>query len=318
MRISLIIPFFGNLPAFFPLFVQSASRNPRVNFIVISNETIGFPLPPNFIHVPFTPSDVEKRVREKVCPDFRLSYGYKLCDVKPFYGVVFDDLLKTSDFWGYCDIDLVFGDVSPLLDSGALDETDFYCADAGPVVATFCLFRNQERVNRLAFRIPDFEKRLTSGNYESTDEKALEKLIRDGVDIRHTKAANLRHSQLSISAAGRMVGRTQGVVGDPNEFYWSDGRTFVKAPGSDPQEVLYLHFIGLKRSYHWTEYNRSVQYKEFAFSAAGFLPWRTPPTVLAALKHHARITALRVVGWSRAQVARHFSTEFRHKLKSRF
>jgi hypothetical protein len=318
MRVSLVIPYFGPLPRFFPLFVQSASRNPRLNFVFVSNEEVPVRLPPNFNYVRLTPAEVENRVREKVCQDFRLWYGYKLCDVKPFYGVVFDDLLKTSDFWGYCDIDLVFGDLSSLLDSQTLNGADFYCADAGPVVATFCLFRNQERVNRLPFQIPDFQRRLASKEYESTDEKEFDKLIRGGIDINYVKPTSLRQSQLSISSDGRMVGRTQGVVGDPNEFYWSDGRTFVKAPGSDPQEVLYLHFIGLKRSYHWTGYDPNTQYEEFSFSAAGFLPWRTPPTAIARIKHYTKVTALRTISWARSQVAKRLSTRFRHKLKSRF
>ena len=53
----------------------------------------------------------------------------------------------------------------------------------------------------------------------------------------------------------------------------SSGR---KAKG--PEEVMLLHFIGLKRWYHWASYNPAKEYSEFGFSAAGFQPWKTPPT----------------------------------------
>ena len=37
-----------------------------------------------------------------------LESPYKLCDYKPTYGLVFHNWLKDYDFWGYCDLDVVF------------------------------------------------------------------------------------------------------------------------------------------------------------------------------------------------------------------
>ena len=36
---------------------------------------------------------------------------YKLCDYKPVYGLIFDEDLQDYDFWGHCDVDLIFGDI---------------------------------------------------------------------------------------------------------------------------------------------------------------------------------------------------------------
>jgi hypothetical protein len=315
----MVVPYYGRLPKWFPLFLKSAGRNEGVQFFIVTDQKVPLPLPPNVCHVPVALAEIERRVRNAVSRDFRLSCGYKLCDVRPFYGIVFEELFRDSQFWGYCDLDLVFGDLAPLLNSGRLEEADFYSADApDPVVGTFCLYRNTERMNFFGRSIPEYIRRLNSPEYESLDEKELTKALAQASDIRQIRADKLAESQLSISADGRMVGRVLDVVGDPNEFYWADGHTFVGSSGRQPQEVMYLHFIGLKRSYHWAAYDPAREYTEFGFSAAGFQPWKTPPTRAAATRLKARALTLRSLSWGRAQVARRLSTSFRHKLKSWF
>ena len=40
-----------------------------------------------------------------------LDRPYKLCDFKPAYGFIFGEYLKEYDYWGHCDIDIVWGDL---------------------------------------------------------------------------------------------------------------------------------------------------------------------------------------------------------------
>lgn len=37
---------------------------------------------------------------------------YKLCDFRPSYGLVFEEYLESYDYWGFCDIDLIWGNLS--------------------------------------------------------------------------------------------------------------------------------------------------------------------------------------------------------------
>lgn len=45
--------------------------------------------------------------------DFKIAIDnpYKFCDFKPAYGEIFADYLKGYDFWGHCDIDLLWGNI---------------------------------------------------------------------------------------------------------------------------------------------------------------------------------------------------------------
>lgn len=314
----MVIPFYGPIPKWLPLFLKSAERNVGIHFLIVTDGKITQAMPQNVSHIPIPLAEIERRVRNTVSPGFRFSCAYKLCDVKPFYGVIFEDLFRGSQFWGYCDLDLVFGDVSPLLNSGRLENADLFCADAGPVVGTFCLYRNNERMNRFAQSIPEYTAKLNSPEYESLDEKELDKALAQAGDIRRIRPEKLLESQLGIGADGRMIGRTLEVVGNPNQFYWANGHTFIASAGRQPQEVMYLHFMGLKRSYHWATYDPATDYPEFGFSAAGFQPWKAAPTATDAIRLKTRGMTLRSLSWGRGQVAARLPTSFRHRLKSWF
>ena len=49
---------------------------------------------------------------------------YKLCDLKPAYGVIFAEYLSGYDFWGNADIDVVYGNVRSCLTEELLSKYD--------------------------------------------------------------------------------------------------------------------------------------------------------------------------------------------------
>jgi hypothetical protein len=315
VRICLLVPYYGSLPRWLPLFLRSVEFNPGIDLFLITSEKVPSLLPANVRVVRMRLEEIERRVRDTLSPGFRMPWPYKLCDLKPFYGLIFDPLLREYTFWGYCDVDLVFGNLAPLLSARRLEDADFFSADAKVIMGSFSLYRNTPAMNGLALRLPDFQERLNSPESHVLDEGPMLTLLESSPDVRWDRPRCLAESQLTVSDRGRMVGRTTGVIGDPDEFYWSRGRTYVKAPGYGPQEVLYLHFIGLKRFYHWTRYEAGVVYDEFALSAAGFQPWRRPPTFWDRVDCACRGSVLSRVGRVRGAAAASLTTARRQKLK---
>ena len=45
--------------------------------------------------------------------DFPISISapYKFCDFRPAFGEIFSDYLVGYDYWGHCDVDLIWGDI---------------------------------------------------------------------------------------------------------------------------------------------------------------------------------------------------------------
>src|SRR5262249_52119343 len=134
-------------------------------------------------------------------------------------------------------------------------------------------------------------------------------------EIRWSMARTLRESQLTLTPSGRMMGRTSGVLGDQHKGYWRAGRSFIERREQSAQEVLYLHFMGLKRSYNWKNYDPTRTYEEFSFSGAGFLPWINAPDPWSELRTAIRGGALTALSSARGFVAETMSDELRLRAK---
>jgi hypothetical protein len=68
---------------------------------------------------------------------------YKLCDYKPAYGLIYAQELKGYDYWGDCDLDVIFGRLSHFLTPDIFGRYDRYFTQGH-----FCFYANKEEVNR--------------------------------------------------------------------------------------------------------------------------------------------------------------------------
>ena len=89
-------------------------------------------------------SSLKKYIQSKFDFNICLDTPYKLCDYKPAYGYIFEEYLYDYDFWGYCDLDLIFGDLSSFVHPEILDNYD----KIGHL-GHFCLYKNIYEINTL-------------------------------------------------------------------------------------------------------------------------------------------------------------------------
>jgi hypothetical protein len=131
----LIVPYFGERPSYMPLVVKSMASNPDVHWLLITDESVR-DAPPNVsVHL-CEFADLVARIQKQF--DFRISLErpYKLCDFRPAFGEVFREELRGYDFWGHCDLDVVFGRIRDHLPPEAFD------ADKILIQGNFALYRN--------------------------------------------------------------------------------------------------------------------------------------------------------------------------------
>lgn len=138
-RILIISVFFGKLPASFDLWLNSVASNKDVDFILFCDTEV---------HV----SDDIKNLKI-VYIDFRefqiylqrtlnteiLCTPYKLCDFKPCYGYLFREYIEPYDWYGYTDLDVIYGNII-----GCLEKVD---NDSEKIFSKghLTLFKNNER-----------------------------------------------------------------------------------------------------------------------------------------------------------------------------
>lgn len=122
--IAFIIPYFGHFNCYFQLWLNSCAKNPSIHWFIFTDDKREFDYPQN-VHVEYTTlQETKKRFEKVLLCNVNLKHAYKLCDLKPFYGEVYADYLKGFDFWGYCDIDLIWGNIRKFIKDDILLSSD--------------------------------------------------------------------------------------------------------------------------------------------------------------------------------------------------
>ena len=111
MKLVLINCYFGCLPNYFDLWLESCRKNPNIDFIIFTDDVITKVIPQNVKIYVIKQEDFISKIEESYDFPIRIYSPYKLTDFKPAYGDVFKDLIEPYDYWGYCDIDMLFGDL---------------------------------------------------------------------------------------------------------------------------------------------------------------------------------------------------------------
>ncbi len=166
-KISLLICYFGKFPWYFGYFIHSCKYNPSVDFFLVTDILIHISLPSNVRVVNKSLNDIVEIAEQKLGIPVIISNPYKLCDFKPAYGAIFSELIEGYDFWGYADIDVVFGNIRHFITDEMLLNYDVIGCRHDYLTGVFCLYRNCHQMNTLFMQSKDYEKVFTSTDFFS-------------------------------------------------------------------------------------------------------------------------------------------------------
>lgn len=175
-KIAIVIPYFGKFPKWMSLFVESCKKNPFIDFIMYSDCDFQYDCP-NILYHRTTFAALCNRVSKALKIDFRPQSAYKLCGLKPFYGYIFREDLVGYNFWGFCDIDLVLGDLRTFFSLERLNKYDILSTQGDRIAGPLCIVRNNERFVRLPFQIKGWKEKLQSRQMIPLDEKYFSDVV---------------------------------------------------------------------------------------------------------------------------------------------
>lgn len=123
-KIIIILPYFGKLPNYFKFFLESCKKNDTIDFLIITDNTIKCDSSNiNIINCSF--DEIKRKIQSKFQYEISLERPYKLCDYKLFYGYIFNEYISNYDFWGFCDCDLIFGDIRKFITEDILEKYSY-------------------------------------------------------------------------------------------------------------------------------------------------------------------------------------------------
>jgi hypothetical protein len=175
--IAQIVPYFGRWPEWIDLYLFSCGQNPQVDFIFFTDCPIPAVTYPNTIFHPMTFSEYCDLVSERLHINFHPERAYKLCDLRPFYGVIHQEELRDYEFWGYGDIDLVYADLSCLLTPRRLKRCDLITTHINRVAGHFTVIRRDSPTSTACFNIPNWQEHLEAKENRGMDEARFSNVV---------------------------------------------------------------------------------------------------------------------------------------------
>ena len=143
-KIALLFPYFGRLPNLFEFWLKTISYNKCIDIFLITDQ----PVTTNQSETVFTYnisfSSFVELVKSSFDYEIQLNNPYKICDFRPAFGNIFQDILKGYDFWGYGDLDVIWGDFETFINDELL-----YKYDRISQFGHLSLYRNCKEMNEL-------------------------------------------------------------------------------------------------------------------------------------------------------------------------
>jgi len=248
--IALIVCYLGKFPWYFAYFVHSCKYNPTVDFFIVTDDrSYVNPLPNNVKLVHKTLNEISSLASQKLGFSVNISTAYKLCDFKPAYGLVFSELVDGYDFWGHCDIDIIFGNIRNFITDELLENYDLISVRHDYVSGCFLLYRNSPKLNSLFLHSKDYKKVFTS-----------EKHCFDETNFAHDAFGEGKlyaEIDTEIESMTHVVKRLENedyikpffdfyiIEGLPGKLKWEAGRMLYRKKF----EILFYHLIYFKKQY---------------------------------------------------------------------
>lgn len=243
-KILIILPYFGKFPNYFQLFLNSCGINTSINWQLITDQCVDDLIIPNNI---FVDKDDFGEVKSRIKSIFEsdIDTPYSLCKYKVVYPEIFSTRIKDYDFWGFCDCDLIFGNLREWITDAVLAEYD-KISWRGHLT----LFRNTSEINNLyKLEIPGYKTFkgcvFNSDGINLFDEVGINKIFdHEGKRIyMDLPLCDLRIRDYNFICQHNIFDESTNV----NQiFEWSRNglqRVFVANGKLGKQDVAYVHFL---------------------------------------------------------------------------
>jgi len=250
-RIIFIITYIGKFPWYFPYFLHSCKYNPTIDFLFFTdNNDQNLELPANVKIIPFSIELFKIEATKALGFEVSINYSYKLCDFKPAYGCIYADYIKEYDFWGYCDIDVIFGNIRLFITEELLNEYDMINARHDYLTGSFALYRNQPFLQELFKQSKDYRKVFTNPRnffFDETNFAFVEFTKGKHYSQIHTEIESMTHVVKRLQEENRLRAyfELQIVEGFAGHLLWKKGTLIYRKQF----EAMFYHLVEFKRKY---------------------------------------------------------------------
>lgn len=268
--------YFGKLRDDFPLWLKSCKYNPKIDFLLFTDaELDSYRLPINVKVYKTSLSEVVDIASERLGFKVRITQPYKLCDFRPAYGIIFQDLIKGYKYWGHCDFDMMFGDIEYFIKRYNISEYIHFLTQGH-----LSFYKNEKKTNDLLYLDEgryDVKTIFTSNKNFAFDENyGIGRLYKN-----HGIPQFEKNIYADISPIYRRLRRSPYYCYDepPSDykyqlFAWIKGKIFCIYISEDgdikKEELMYIHYQKRKFSF---EIDKLENADTIVFCSNKIIPW---------------------------------------------
>lgn len=251
--ILIITAWYGPYPWYFTYFLYSCKYNCTIDFIIITDNKDPLPFNPiNLKVIHKSIKEIIKTASQKLGLNVKIDCPYKLCDIRPAYAFLFPEIIKRYKFWGYGDIDVVYGDLRHFLTNKLLGAYDIFSFRHEYLTGALTIFRNEKKMNNLFMQSKDYKAVFSQTEYFNFDEcnflfvplwegKAIETVPYRIESMTHVVSHKVKTNYLRAYLDFNLI---EGTVGN---IKWHKGKIFYK----NEFEVILYHLLKFKDRYNY-------------------------------------------------------------------
>src|SRR5882724_5908379 len=169
--------YFGKWPAWMNFFVESCKWNPGVRWRIYTDCGEPENKADNIDYVPISFDDYKALARDRLDIAFDPAHPYKLCDLKPALGFLHEQDTVGFPFFGYGDLDVIYGDISRFYGQQQFAELDVVSTHPERLSGHFAVLRNTPAL-RYAFEgIPNYRALLEAQHQTGVEEARFSQIF---------------------------------------------------------------------------------------------------------------------------------------------
>jgi hypothetical protein len=233
--------YFGRWPPWINFFVESCKWNPDVRWRIYTD--CGEPENKadniDYVHISF--ADYKTLASDRLGFPIDFAEPYKLCDLRPALGLIFEDEIRDYPFFGFGDIDIIFGKISDFYGERQFADLDVISTHPERLSGHFAVLRNTRTLRHAFERIPGYQAALRKPDITGVEESEFAQVF-----FTSTTERSLFVERYSTILSIRKW--HDGTMNYPERWLWRQGRLTNDRDGM--REFLYLHFMRWQAA-HW-------------------------------------------------------------------
>ena len=236
-KILILLTYFGHWPNWTPAFFHSCVCNDWIDWLFTTDCQIPAAEFSNITFRNMSLDEFNDFISQKL--GFQVQKGpYAQLDYRPAYGFIFSKELERYDFWGHCDLDVIFGNIKNLLTEDYLECYDIISSRKDFLAGHFKLWRNKTEINTLYSRVPGYRQIFANPQHQNFDEDIMSANLHALLDGQHEEYKP------------RVLWSKKVVIGWPElarysqRWHWVRGKLYDE----QQQEHIYIHFMKWKRT----------------------------------------------------------------------